>query len=50
MSLAVADRDLPTEEARDLLDLAYRVAADELAPRAAEAERVGTFPATSGPR
>lgn len=38
------DRDLPTPEATDLLDLTRQIAADELAPRAAQAESAGTFP------
>ncbi|MFZ5850245.1 MAG: acyl-CoA dehydrogenase family protein [Actinomycetota bacterium] len=37
-------RDLPTEEARALLDLARRLAREELAPHAAAAEREGRFP------
>ncbi|WUI02682.1 acyl-CoA dehydrogenase family protein [Spirillospora sp. NBC_00431] len=37
-------RQLPTPEAEDLLALAREIAAKELAPRAADAERTGTFP------
>jgi alkylation response protein AidB-like acyl-CoA dehydrogenase len=44
MSVAVAERDLPTPEAKALLDLARQVAAGELAPRADAAERAGAFP------
>jgi alkylation response protein AidB-like acyl-CoA dehydrogenase len=40
----MVDRDLPTPEAVDLLDLTRQIAADELAPRAAQAEASGTFP------
>ncbi|GLB68951.1 acyl-CoA dehydrogenase family protein [Arthrobacter mangrovi] len=39
-----ATRLLPSEEAQDLLDLARELAAKELAPRAAAAERAGEFP------
>ncbi len=39
-----ARRVLPTEEAGDLLRLVRELAADELAPRAAEAEAAGAFP------
>jgi alkylation response protein AidB-like acyl-CoA dehydrogenase len=38
------ERTLPTPEARELLDLVGEFARDELAPRAAEAERAGAFP------
>jgi alkylation response protein AidB-like acyl-CoA dehydrogenase len=38
------DRELPTDEARELLDLARRFARDELAPRAAEFEERAEFP------
>jgi len=38
------DRDLPTDEARDLLTLARELATEELAPRAAEFEERGEFP------
>lgn len=38
------DRELPTEEARDLLRLTRGLARDELAPRATEDERQGRFP------
>jgi alkylation response protein AidB-like acyl-CoA dehydrogenase len=38
------DRALPTPEAGELLQLVREYARDELAPRAAEAERAGTFP------
>jgi alkylation response protein AidB-like acyl-CoA dehydrogenase len=39
-----ATRLLPSEEAQDLVDLARELAAKELAPRAAAAERAGEFP------
>lgn len=39
-----ATRLLPSEEAQDLLELARELAAKELAPRAAAAERAGEFP------
>ena len=39
------ERDLPTPESRELLDLTRQVAKDELAPRAAEVEAEGTYPA-----
>lgn len=42
--MTTVDRELPTEEARDLLALVREIAAEELAPRAAEAERRGEFP------
>jgi hypothetical protein len=38
------ERELPTEEARELLALVREIAAEELAPRAAEAEERGEFP------
>lgn len=38
------ERTLPTPEARELLDLVGEFARDELAPRAATAERDGAFP------
>jgi len=38
------DRELPTDEARDLLALARQIATDELAPRAAEFEERAEFP------
>jgi len=38
------DRALPTPEAHELLQLVREYARDELAARAAEAERTGTFP------
>lgn len=41
---AAVERDLPTEEARDLLALVREIAADELAPKAADAEERGEFP------
>jgi len=41
----MVDRDLPTPEAVDLLDVTRQIAADELAPRAAQAEATGSFPA-----
>lgn len=43
-AVTTVDRELPTEEARDLLALVREIAAEELAPRAAEAERRGEFP------
>ncbi len=39
-----ARRQLPTDEARDLLALTREIAAKELAPRVAEAEATETFP------
>ena len=39
------DRMLPSPEAADLLDLTRQLAERELAPRVAEAEAAGTFPA-----
>ncbi len=44
MTVAV-ERDLPTPESRELLDLTRQVAKDELAPRAADVEAEGTYPA-----
>jgi alkylation response protein AidB-like acyl-CoA dehydrogenase len=44
MSILV-ERHLPTPEARALLALTREIARDELAPRAAEAEEAGRFPA-----
>lgn len=41
----LVDRHLPTPEARALLALTREIARDELAPRAAEAEEAGRFPA-----
>lgn len=41
------DRELPTDEARDLLQLTEEFAAKELASRAAAAEETGTFPRAS---
>jgi hypothetical protein len=38
------ERELPTEEARELLALVREIAGEELAPRAAEAEERGEFP------
>jgi alkylation response protein AidB-like acyl-CoA dehydrogenase len=38
------ERELPTDEARALLELTRELAAEELAPRAAEYERQGRFP------
>src|SRR4051812_50068172 len=38
------DRELPTPEARDLLDLTRELVAAELAPRAAADEEAGRFP------
>ena len=37
-------RQMPTEESADLIDLVRQIAAAELAPRAAEAEAKGEFP------
>ncbi|KAB2353561.1 acyl-CoA dehydrogenase family protein [Actinomadura montaniterrae] len=39
-----ATRHLPTSESEDLLALTREIAAKELAPRVADAERTGTFP------
>ena len=39
-----ARRQLPTDEARDLLALTREIATKELAPRSAEAEATETFP------
>ncbi|RFS84268.1 acyl-CoA dehydrogenase [Actinomadura spongiicola] len=39
-----ATRNLPTPESADLIALTREIAAKELAPRAADAERTGTFP------
>ncbi|MEV3924536.1 acyl-CoA dehydrogenase family protein [Actinomadura coerulea] len=39
-----ATRHLPTAESEDLIALTREIAAKELAPRAADAERTGTFP------
>jgi len=44
MLLPVIDRELPTDEARALLDLAREIAAAELAPRADAAEAAAEFP------
>ena len=38
------ERDLPTEEARELLALVREIATEELEPRVAEAEESGEFP------
>jgi len=38
------ERDLPTEESRDLLALVREIATEELAPKAAQAEADGEFP------
>src|SRR3954470_24433639 len=38
------ERELPTDEARELLVLARELAAEELAPRAADFEERGEFP------
>jgi len=38
------DRVLPTDEARDLLELTRRLAHDELSPQVREAEEAGRFP------
>ncbi|GLY76332.1 acyl-CoA dehydrogenase family protein [Actinoallomurus iriomotensis] len=40
----IVERDLPTPEARDLLDLTRDLVAAELAPRAAAEEEAGRFP------
>ena len=40
----VPERDLPTDEARELLALVREIATEELSPRAAEAEESGDFP------
>src|SRR3954447_14877532 len=42
--LMPVDRELPSDEARELIELARRFARDELAPRAAEYEERGEFP------
>jgi alkylation response protein AidB-like acyl-CoA dehydrogenase len=42
--VTAVERELPTEEARELLALVREIAAEELAPRAAEAEERGEFP------
>ncbi|GAB2800187.1 acyl-CoA dehydrogenase [Actinoallomurus bryophytorum] len=42
--LPPVDRELPTPEARDLLDLTRELVEAELAPRAAEDEEAGRFP------
>ncbi|MFP5335494.1 MAG: acyl-CoA dehydrogenase family protein [Actinomycetes bacterium] len=42
--MTAVERELPTEEARDLLALVREIAADELAPRAAQVEESGDFP------
>jgi alkylation response protein AidB-like acyl-CoA dehydrogenase len=44
VSPATVERELPTEESRDLLALVREIAAEELAPRAAAAEESGEFP------
>jgi len=44
MLLPVIDRELPTDEARALLDLAREIAAAELAPRVDAAEAAAEFP------
>ncbi|MCP3799008.1 acyl-CoA dehydrogenase family protein [Allokutzneria sp. A3M-2-11 16] len=44
MSAPVIERQLPTEEAAELLALTRELANRELAPRAAEAEATGEFP------
>jgi len=38
------ERDLPTEESKDLIALVREIAASELAPKAADAEERGEFP------
>ena len=38
------ERDLPTEEARDLIALVRQIATEELAPKASDAEERGEFP------
>jgi alkylation response protein AidB-like acyl-CoA dehydrogenase len=42
--MTAVDRDLPTDEASELIALARRIAEDELAPRAAAFEERGEFP------
>ncbi|MEO7125613.1 MAG: acyl-CoA dehydrogenase family protein [Nakamurella sp.] len=42
--LAPIDRELPTDEARDLIGLTREVTERELVPRVAAAEETGTFP------
>jgi alkylation response protein AidB-like acyl-CoA dehydrogenase len=42
--MTTVDRELPSDEARDLLQLVREIATDLLAPRAAEAEEKGQFP------
>ena len=44
MPLTPAERELPSDEARELLALTRQLAADELAPRAAEFEERGECP------
>lgn len=44
MPLGVVDRELPTPEAADLIELAREVVQRELLPRADEAEAAGEFP------
>jgi alkylation response protein AidB-like acyl-CoA dehydrogenase len=44
VSATTVDRELPTEESRDLLALVRQIAREELAPRAATAEESGEFP------
>lgn len=44
MPLARIDRELPTEEARDLIELTREVTERELVPRAAAGEAAGEFP------
>ncbi len=44
MPLAPIDRELPTDEARDLIGLTREVAERELMPRVAKAEEAGEFP------
>ena len=42
--MITVDRVLPTDEARDLLELTRRLAHDELSPQVREAEEAGRFP------
>lgn len=44
MPLARIDRELPSEEARDLIELTREVTEKELSPRAAAGEAAGQFP------
>ena len=44
MVTSLVERDLPSREAEDLLELTRQLVRDEFAPRAAADERAGTFP------